>query len=871
MMPSTSTGGSRLRPMPDFGAFYGALHDGREPFPWQARLAAQVAESDEWPDEVGIQTGLGKTACLDIAVWWLASQADRVPASRTAPTRIWWLVDRHLLADAATEHAVAMERALADPQEQGLGNEPTEVLTIVGERLRALGAGADACPLEVIRLLGGTPSRRPTDPSRPAVLLSTLPTYGSRLLFRGHGSTRTMRPIDAALAGTDSLVLIDEARSATHLRNLVPALAHCVPSARLVLGARSRPRVVVLTATGDDTVGSRFALDADDEAHPVVRERLDAVKPTEVRVITGPVAQRLVEAALGLVGTAPRPAACIVFANTVGVARATFGLVHARAGKTADVLLLTGRSREREAERMRARILDRERGMAAPATSGAREGRDRHLIVVATQALEVGADVDAEYLVTEACGVRALTQRLGRLNRLGLHADARAVYVHPPPSSTRGRADAEAGDRWPVYGGEPATVLQRLQDALTSGTTDTVNLSPRRIAGILGPPRDDSGRAPEVLPGLLWEWAKTTTLAAGEASVEPYFSGIAGSEGRVALVWRIHVPRAGESLWPRHAEREAVEVPIGEVREVLEDESLCRIGPDGVTVETVVAADLRPGDTIVLPSDRGLLDEFGWNPSFDGPVVDVTALEWGLPLSASALERCCRVSVGALVARALGDVADDGGEDPGELERAEVVEQLAAELAAASPPGWDAPEWSALVDDLDRHVVIGRNEVARLCRTSDAGRREPRSEYLDETSLAGTTVSLELHGQAVARHARLTAERLGIEATLVGVVERAGRLHDVGKADGRFQRWLDSDERHRGAPLAKSNAPVHRWAELRAAAGWPRGGRHEELSARLVRRVLERTGEVDGLLGDLLLPPDRQPSRKRPAPGAAGC
>ena len=59
---------------------------------------------------------------------------------------------------------------------------------------------------------------------------------------------------------------------------------------------------------------------------------------------------------------------------------------------------------------------------------------------------------------------------------------------------------------------------------------------------------------------------KTTTPPADEAPVEPYFSGIAGPEYRVSLVWRVHVPREGEVLWPRASDREAVEIPIGELR-----------------------------------------------------------------------------------------------------------------------------------------------------------------------------------------------------------------------------------------------------------------------------------------------------------------
>ena len=116
---------------------------------------------------------------------------------------------------------------------------------------------------------------------------------------------------------------------------------------------------------------------------------------------------------------------------------------------------------------------------------------------------------------------------------------------------------------------------------------------------------------------------------------------------------------------------------------------------------------------------------------------------------------------------------------------------------------------------------------------------EPRSDELDETSLAETAVDLDLHCQAVGTRAGLIAKRIGLPDDLVKVVERAGRLHDVGKADRRFQRWLDP-EGARGGKAAKSNMPRHRWNAARSAAGWPRGGRHEELSARLVLRWLEQ-------------------------------
>ena len=99
---------------------------------------------------------------------------------------------------------------------------------------------------------------------------------------------------------------------------------------------------------------------------------------------------------------------------------------------------------------------------------------------------------------------------------------------------------------------------------------------------------------------------------------------------------------------------------------------------------------------------------------------------------------------------------------------------------------------------------------------------------------------------------RSIADRLGIPGDLADVLVRSGRLHDIGKADRCFQRWLDPDDG--GILVAKSNMPRHLWNAAQAAAGWPRGGRHEALSARLVHCWLERHPcGCDPSLNDLLL------------------
>ena len=240
-------------------------------------------------------------------------------------------------------------------------------------------------------------------------------------------------------------------------------------------------------------------------------------------------------------------------------------------------------------------------------------------------------------------------------------------------------------------------MLKRIEGAMDDN--GYVIVSPRRVAEVLGEPEDDPGRAPEVLPGLLWEWVKTTTPPEGEAPVEPYYSGLAGADYTVSLIWRAHVPEKGERLWPRANDHETVSVPIDEVREVLEaDEELRRLGPDGITIEDVRASSMRPGDVIVLPTDRGLLDEFGWNPDCALPVVDMSIQTHGVPLDGRALKRLCGVTVGDLVRTALGSVPDD--EDLDKADQADAVADLVAALANATAFGWDAVEWNEVVSGL---------------------------------------------------------------------------------------------------------------------------------------------------------------------------
>ena len=149
-----------------------------------------------------------------------------------------------------------------------------------------------------------------------------------------------------------------------------------------------------------------------------------------------------------------------------------------------------------------------------------------------------------------------------------------------------------------------------------------------------------------------------------------------------------------------------------------------------------------------MPTDRGLLDGFGWNPTASESVVDTSLVGRGLPLDARAIERLCGVALGGLIGTALG-INDDGDEDVDPAERDEAVKEiLTAVKAAPTPAGWDQAEWTGFTGTLTSLAVEARKEVPRLRAKNPTP--ESRSGEFDETSLSAAAVELEQHGMAVA-------------------------------------------------------------------------------------------------------------------------
>jgi CRISPR-associated endonuclease/helicase Cas3 len=840
---------------PTFQEFVSAI-DGREPFPWQKRLADDVM-STGWPREIGVATGLGKTTCIDIAVWTLARQASLGARPRTLPTRIWYVVDRRLLVDAAYDRGCRLANLLGTPEElsnhrTGASDADIAAVRAVAHALQQIAAlGVHGAPLHVARLRGGAAlGERSPDPSQPALLFATVPMYASRLLFRGYGTSASMRPVDAALAGTDALVLLDEAHLARPLLSLCTSVRrHDLGDAsRLLPQRRAAPAVVSLTATGDS--GARFDLDAEDHDNATVRRRLDAAKPTTMVATTRADLAATMSAQVTGLMSALSGSAGIVFCNTVDMARTVFGLVTKtirREALAADAVLLTGRMRNREAAAARDIILDPVNG--APAARGGDVPRSRALIVVATQTLEVGADLDFDVLVTESASVRAMTQRLGRVNRFGEKPHARAVICHPLDATEQ-----------PPYGDEPCAVWERL-----SSTSTPLDLSPRRIAGTLGEPADVPERTGILLPAHIWEFAKTADPEPDEAPVELFFRSLDETSAGVTLCWRSYVPGPGTRLVPSLSQDEAIDVPLREVRAALERRSLTtvsRLQSDRATVETIAVSRIRPGDAVVLDVASGLYDEFGWNAKADERVLDVATisagvlwLDAGVVSSLSAASGQERAPIDRLVRGIVATLdTDAAGRDASSL-----ITELAQTLSQLPPHPWmRADEWAAYCATV---------RVARLVAEADAGlarleaprvpgtRRQSvqvRTDAFDDLSFDVTSAQLIDHLGSVGGAAERIARALGLPEGIVETVRRAGELHDAGKADPRFQRWLDPSGEATEL-LAKSGASRDVAFATRRASGWPRGGRHEAISGRMAARLVEAPTAERRVVPDLLV------------------
>ena len=483
---------------------------------------------------------------------------------------------------------------------------------------------------------------------------------------------------------------------------------------------------------------------------------------------------------------------------------------------------------------------------------GIRAGRTteprRPLVVVATQTLEVGADIDVDVLVSELADQRAIIQRLGRLNRRGERPWARASLWHV------------ADDASPLYGDQIPTVVAALVAA--GADTGTVDLCPARIASVVGSGAALVPNTAELLPAHVFEWAKTSSPDPTTAPPELFFSGRDDNRAVVSIAWRAHTP-VGAELFPPVSDRETIDVSIADARLVVGDLDpgvWFRYDPTTKQVVGCDAAAVRPGMTLVFNICVGRYSRSGgWDPGERSRAVrdlsplvrhaiELNELTWanvaGRPLGPEERE---------LIEALTGPTTEDDfdvKESFAELfDLLAVVDDeptgtLTAEILAVSDPA-EAQLWSALRSTTPQLIVSGSS--VRVTWPGDSGPQRVAVDAYDELSAdARELIALDQHLRSVGATARRIALDVGLPSELVAAVEAAGKFHDLGKADLRFQAVLDNDG---PVPLAKSTVSSaqlrDRLKDTERFGRWPRGARHELLSIQLLNHAIGQGLRVD--------------------------
>ncbi|MEM0141721.1 MAG: type I-U CRISPR-associated helicase/endonuclease Cas3 [Thermoplasmatales archaeon] len=864
----------------DFIPFFKEIH-GVEPFPWQVRLLREVS-TNGWPETISLPTSSGKTSVIDIAIFSLALQADLIPEMRSAPVRITYVVDRRIIVDEAYDRSVRIKSCLEDSMS---GNR---VLALIANNLRKLNGGEGKGVFDIVRLRGGLPREDSfiRDPLKPTVILSTVDQVGSRLLFSGYGVSNSMRPIHAALVGVDNLIILDEAHISQQFSQTLAEVKKYQSEKWSAVRTAKPLKFVEMTATPSKTTGSVFSLDGSDMENSTLKKRIECSKPAELVAIKSDnssdgkdylsknMAFKSKELMEELSKRAEYPIVIGIVANTVSTARFIFSYLKSFEGY--DVVLLTGRNRSYERDLLIKEYFPRIRVGRKPTSN------EKSLFVVSTQTIEVGADIDFDGLVTEAAPIDALQQRFGRLNRIGNNTFSRGIIMREvsgkqiPKDYVYGEATSET---WKWLEKNATKMKHRMSIDMGILAFDKIRPDYESMKKLVSP----NPPSPILMPSHMDLLVQTFPPPEIRPYVPFYLHGIGTQPEDVQVIWRADIPayvKAGQysdvilavaSIPP--AEGEAISIPVGALRSFLYNQESLVIAdiegngtPERISSKTngkyvlrwggpdeseilQDPADISPGDVIVIPSSYGGLDRFGWNPREQNPVKDIAEIvrnierrntvmrfskslvkQWFKP-EASENEKLAADIIDRAIAKYLAD------EDIYDI--CDEMLDCIVNLAGLND------EFLDILSKLKTNykVEVYPDSVSPwgfVFVSSDSGEALEFTDDDDSSSLIRPIGLLE-HSIDVSKIAQKFASNAGLGQNFKFDLALSGKLHDIGKADPRFQAWLrggvtsnNDDEllAKSGELIANDFVSIKR---ARESSGFPRGLRHESYSAAMIR------------------------------------
>lgn len=362
-----------------FDAFF-QRGTGTSPYAYQRTFA----QSATLPDLLEAPTGSGKTATAVLSWLWRrrhGTEAQRREAGR----RLIFCLPMRTLVTQTHENVLRWRKNL------GLTERDLGVHVL-------LGGAVDAAWEE--------------QPDSDAILIGTQDQLLSRALLRGYGMSRFRWPVHFALLNNDCTWVLDEVQ----LMGVGASTAAQLQAFREKIGTVGSAKTVWMTATLDEgrlnTVDAtrartRLPFDAANDAQLLVRtqakKKLAKASSSETPSLANEIAQKHVPGTLTL-----------VVVNRVARAQELFALLERKNAGECRALI---HSRFRPSDRGPQQAQALSKGFAG--------------IVVATQAIEAGADISARTLFTELAPWSSMVQRFGRLNRAGewKNDEARAFWI----------------------------------------------------------------------------------------------------------------------------------------------------------------------------------------------------------------------------------------------------------------------------------------------------------------------------------------------------------------------------------------------------------------------------------------------------------
>ncbi|HYG36381.1 MAG TPA: type I-U CRISPR-associated helicase/endonuclease Cas3, partial [Clostridia bacterium] len=649
-----------------------------KPFPWQSALARWVREQGKWPEAIDVPTSAGKTALIDIAVFALAS------SWAASATRIFFVVDRRVVVDEARERAETISRRIET--DQGLEEIRRKLTELSGsDRCLHVSAMHGGMPLETswakspvqpticlstVDQLGSRLLFRGYGVSKKmAPIHAGLAATDALIILDEAHLSEPFRQTLCLLKRYRSVdwcsEMVGKGLQITYMSATLPntseANEKCFrfqetyadgETASEVLTRRLEASKLATLETVGDKSSNLWKRPAQTAAGEMRRWRQrEQERQTALN-------DRCVELAYNSLLLEYKPKVIGVILNRVSAARSVFEALRTRLGEEhieADAVLLTGRSRAIDRKRLITEYWDRLKAGRQRSPNG------RPIFVIATQCIEAGANLDFDALVTEIASLDALRQRFGRLNRLGELKTSRGWIV--------ARYDQIQSDDDPIYGPalkETFRFLDKLKARANRKKKQTSKIetidfginafAPKLLSADLSLCVSPHQQAPTLLPAHLDYFAQTNPQPSPAPDPAIFLHGPKTGPGDVNLVWRadlpgnvenwcetlsVFPPTSGETLpLPIYAFNNWLQwqkgAPVADVEGIPESESpqfgevnlrtvgmIWRGKKDSLLITRVEdLTKIRSGDTIILHTSAGGLDDFGWNPDSTSAVRD---------------------------------------------------------------------------------------------------------------------------------------------------------------------------------------------------------------------------------------------------------